>query len=383
MKVVHVITGLSTGGAEMALLKLLSHMDRAEFQPEIVSLTNVGVVGESIRALGIPVRSLGMSRGVPNPLFVLRLARMLRDARPDLVQTWMYHADLVGGLAAKLTGNLPVVWNVRHSYLEPHHTKRTTFWTARACARLSGHVPQRIVCAAEVSRRAHEALGYDAKRMVVIPNGFDLSKLRPDPEARRAVREELDIPEDAPLVGLVARFHPDKDHRNFVRAAAILHAQRPGVRFLMCGEGITRENGELTRWVEDAGIGEYCYLLGRRDDVTRINAALDVATSSSGSEGFPNVVGEAMACGVPCVVTDVGDSAAIVGGTGMVVPRQDHRALAEGWAKLLEMGAEERRTLGEKARRRVEERYSLDSVVAAYTTLYRTVVEESRQGSSA
>lgn len=367
----------------MALLKLLSRMDRAEFQPEVLSLTDVGVVGESIRALGIPVRSLGMSRGVPNPLFVPRLALRLQEAHPDLVQTWMYHADLVGGLSAKLAGNVPVVWNIHHTNLDPPHTKRTTLWTARACALLSDRLPRLIVCVAEVSKQAHEALGYDAKKMVVIPNGFDLSKLRPDPEARRAIREELNIPDDAPIVGLVARFHPDKDHRNFVRAAAVLHAQRPDVCFLMCGEGVTPENRELTRWIKAAGIGERCYLLGRRDDMPRINAALDVVTSSSSSEGFPNVIGEAMSCGVPCVVTDVGDSADIVGDTGVVVPPGDPRALAEGWTELLGMGAGERRMLGERARSRIEDRYSLESVVAAYAALYRAVIEESRQGPGA
>ena len=375
LKIAHVITGLSTGGAEMTLYKLLSRTDRTVFEPEVISLTTSGEVGEMMRALDIPVRALGMRRGVPNPLFVPHLTNLLRKLRPDVVQTWMYHADLVGGVAAKLAGNLPVVWNVRHSQLYPQQTKRTTIWTARTCALLSGFVPDRIVCAAEVSRRVHAQIGYKKQKMLVIPNGFDLSAFVPEPAARGSVRRELGISQSAPLVGLVARFHPDKDHGNFVRAAALLHARRrPDAHFLLCGEGVTPENQELSGWLEGAGVRERCHLLGPRNDVPRLYAALDVAVSSSSSEGFPNVVGEAMACGVPCVVTDVGDSAAIVADTGVVVPPRDPEALAGGMLKVLSLDGGERRGFGERARRRIGEHYSLESVVAAYEAMYAGLV---------
>jgi glycosyltransferase involved in cell wall biosynthesis len=263
--------------------------------------------------------------------------------------------------------------------LDPRHSKRTTLWTAKACAWLSGLVPDRIVVNAELSRRAHAKLGYKADKMVVIPNGFDLTAFVPDPSTRLSVRRELGIPEGAPLIGSVARFHPDKDHRNLVRAAALLHAERPEARFLLCGAGLAPENRELVGWIEEAGIGDRCFLLGLRKDVARLDAALDVATSSSRSEGFPNAIGEAMACGVPCVVTDVGDSASIVGKTGVVVPPQDPEALAAAWLRVLDMDAEEHRTLGERARRRVEERYSLKRVAAAYETLYAELAVRRRR----
>ena len=358
----------------MTLHKLLSHMDRAAFEPEVISLTTLGDVGERMRALGVPVRVLGMRRGVPDPIFVARLAGLLRKESPDIVQTWMYHADLIGGLAAKLAANLPVVWNVRHSHLHPGQTNRTTVWTARACARLSGSVPERIICAAEVSRRVHAKLGYKEEKMVVIPNGFDLSVFVPDVDARISVRRELGIPQVAPLVGLVARFHPDKDHYNFVRAAALLDARRPNVHFLLCGEGVTPENRELLGRLRSAGILDRCRLLGRRNDLPRLYAALDVAVSSSSSEGFPNVVGEAMACGVPCVVTDVGDSADIVADTGVVVSPRDPEALATGLREVLGLRTEERRALGDRARKRMGQHYSLRSVVAAYEQIYEGLV---------
>lgn len=374
-KITHIISDLATGGAEMMLYKLLSCMDGAAFENEVISLTNTGPVGEKIQMLGVPVRALGMRRGVPSPwdsMLAARLAYWLRRSRPDVVQTWMYHADLIGGLASELAGDTPVVWGVHHSYLDPQHSRRTTIWTAKACARLSGLVPTRIVCCSELSSEVHASLGYDAEKILVIPNGFDLTQFKPDPAARVSVRREFGVPEEAPLIGLVGRFSPEKDHHNFVQAAGLLHARKPKVRFLLCGSGVDWHNEELVRCIAAAGIRrDRCHLLGLRNDIPRLNAALDIATSSSSSEGFPTVIGEAMACGVPCVVTDSGDSAKIVGETGVVVPPRDFRALAEGWCRVLDMGARKRSELGEKARKRIEDHYSLESVTRAYTSLYK------------
>jgi glycosyltransferase involved in cell wall biosynthesis len=215
--------------------------------------------------------------------------------------------------------------------------------------------------------------------MVVIPNGTDVATFRPDPMARAAVRRELNLPEGAPLIGLVARFDPQKDPRNFVQAAARLHARRPEAQFLLCGHGMNWDNPALVRWIEGGGIRDRCYLLGRREDIPRLTAALDVATSSSATEGFPNVLGEAMACGVPCVATDVGDSAVIVGNTGHVVPPHTPGALADAWARLLDMPARERRDLGMRARERVASSFSIDSVVERYEALYRGLTSTSRE----
>lgn len=372
IKIVHVITGLGTGGAEMMLYKLLSSTHRDEFSHSVISLTDRGTLGSGIQALGVPVSVLGMHRGLPNPLDIWRLAKMLRRESPDLVQTWMYHGDLVGGLAARMAGNVPVLWGIRQSTFDSRRSRRRTQLVARLCARLSRWLPATIVCCSDMGRRSHEALGYDARKMVVIPNGFDLTAFAPDPQARSAVRQELGLDREALLVGLIARFDPQKDHENFIRAAGLLHRHRPDVHFVLCGDGIDRENTQLGGWIEAAGIGTHCHLLGRRRDMARLNAALDVATlSSSWGEGFPNVVGEAMACGVPCAVTDVGDSALIVGESGRVVPCRDPEALAAAWQELLDMPVEERRVLGAAARRRIEERYSLQAVVALYEQLYR------------
>lgn len=354
------------------LYRLLACTDQTAFEPRVISMTNIGPVGEKIRTLGIPVRALGMRRGVPNPLGLLRLARWLSSDSPHVVQTWMYQADLVGGMAAKLAGGMPVVWGIHSTGLDPRSVTRLKIWTVQACAWSSRWLPTRIVCCAKASGKVHTELGYGTEKIVVIPNGADTTAFKPVPEARLSVRKELDLPEGAPLVGLVARFDTPKDHRNFVQAATILHARLPGVRFVLCGDGITWENSQLAGWIDTAGLRSYCYLLGRRQDVPRLTAALDVASSSSFyGEAWPLVVGEAMACGISCVVTDVGDSALIVGDTGRVVPPKDPEALADAWHELLTMSPGERVRLGLAARRRIEEHFSLSDAVAQYEQLYK------------
>src|SRR6267154_4382029 len=183
-------------------------MDGARFENEVVSITGILDLATSMQAIGVRVRSLDMKTSAPNPMLVLRLAQWIRESKPDVIHTWMYHANLVGVLAARLAGNVPVVWGIHNSALDPRINKRRTMLVNRFCAFLSRRFPARIVCCSEASLRIHGSLGYSGEKMVVIPNGFDLEKIKPDPDARASVRQELGIPLDAPLIGIAARFHP-------------------------------------------------------------------------------------------------------------------------------------------------------------------------------
>ncbi len=282
----HVITGLGTGGSEMMLYRLLSALDRERFSPAVISLREEGPLAEKIRALGIPVKALGMRPGFANPLAQARLAGWLRAAQPALVQTWMYHADLLGGLAARWVG-LPVIWGLHNNVLDRRSTKRFTFWTVKACAWFSPWLPAKIISCSAAAAESHARLGYRREKMVVIPNGFDLQAFRPDAAARASVRAELGLPDDAPLIGLVARYDPIKDHHNFVEAAAYLRQRFPEVHFLLCGEGVTWQNAELGGWIRQKGLSSSFHLLGRREDAPSLTAALDIATNSSIGESFP------------------------------------------------------------------------------------------------
>lgn len=378
MNVVHVIVGLEVGGAELMLRRLLAAQYAAgDPQSCVVSLTTLGSVGALLREDGLDVRALGMRSFLDVPRAWWQLRGLLRKCKPDLVQTWMVHADLIGGLAARSAGLRALIWGVRTTdfSVNPLPT-RMVRWI---CARLSSRVPHTIVCAAEASRIAHVAAGYEARRMMVIPNGFDIEAWRPDPGAGAPVRAELGLSNDALVVGCVGRFHPAKDFGNFVAAAGLVADAQPRGRFLMIGRGLDRSNAELVRWIEATGRASHFVLAGERHDVNACLNAMDVFVLSSRSEGFPNVVGEAMATARACVVTDVGDAAMLIGDAGKLVPARDPRALAEGVLALLALPHAARQALGAAARERVVERFSLQRACARFTDLQQSVVDDVRR----
>ena len=376
MKLTLVITNLATGGAETMLLKLLQQLDRSRFTPTVISLVGLGEIGPRIQALGIPVHALGMPRGVPNPLMVLRLARLLRQLQPNVVHTWMYHADLLGGLAARLAGCRGVIWGIRQSNLSKELNKRSTLWVVKACALLSRRVPAQIISCSQRAKEVHAAVGYAADKLHVIPNGFDLDRFVPDALAHASVRAELGLAPDTPLVGLIARFDSQKNHFGFIEAAAQIHEQLPDVHFVLAGTDVDGSNAALNAAIAAQGLQARMHLLGRRDDVPRLMAALDVLASSSHGEAFPNVLGEAMACGVPCVVTDAGDSAEIVGSTGRVVAVADMAALAQQLLEVLRWPATQRAALGKQARARVQAQYEIGHVAGLYQAFYERVAAQ-------
>ena len=370
-RILFLTTGLYAGGAEVMLLRLLSLLDRQRFLPSVISLIQLGPVSEKIEQLGISVRSLGMQPGKPDLASIWRLACWLRSDRPHVIQTWMYHANLLGSVAAQLAGHIPTSWGIHHSDPLAHGYGPFTALTVKLCARLSRWMPKRIVCVSETSRQAHVAIGYAVDKMLVIPNGVDLAALKPDPAARRVTRQNLSVPTEAPVIGLVGRFHPQKDHQNFVCAAKLLVSRRPSVHFVLCGQDVTWENRELSTWIDEAGIRANCRLLGRREDIPELMASFDLATlSSCFGESFPNVIIEAMSCGVPCVVTDIGDSGHIVGPTGLVVPPRDAAALARAWERMLDLGREQLVQTGLQARQRIQDHFDLPQIVDRYQTLF-------------
>jgi glycosyltransferase involved in cell wall biosynthesis len=362
----HLLPGLKVGGAETMMAKLAAG---TRHRVTVVSLAGVDEVGELLRSRGTPVRALDMRPGRVSPPAFGRLLALMRELRPDVVQTWMYHADLLGGMAARMNG-IPVAWNLRRSTPYTGGVKLSTRLVVRACSVGSRWIPARIVSCSRAGGAAHAALGYAAAKITVIPNGFDTHGFRPDPAARAVLRAEWGVDDDAPLLGTVARFDAAKDHRTLLRALAHARARVPALRLVLAGRGMTAGNPVLAEWLDESGVRDACILLGQRNDAARINAALDGACLSSVSEGFSNSIGEAMSCGVPCVVTDVGDSAWIVGSTGLVVPPRDPGALGEAMASLAEHSAPARRALGDAARARILRDFSLPAVVERYDALH-------------
>lgn len=372
LRICHLITDLDIGGAEMSLFRLLSAIDRDRYACSVISLLEPGPVGRRIQELGIQVGSLGLKRGAMSLPGLSRLVVELRRNRPDVLMTWLYHADLLGLIAGKLTGVRSIVWNLRASDMDMSNYRPLSALTLRICAALS-HLPTAVLVNSERGRAYHSQIGYHPREWVLIRNGVDPAQFKPDRAARDDVRRELGLgPEDL-LIGLVARFDPMKDHSNFMAAARLVAQREKAVHFALVGKGIGCDNRSLAADLDRPPLAGRLHLLGERFDMPRLTAAFDVACSSSLSEAFPNTVVEAMACGVFCVVTDAGDSAAIVGETGVVVPPGNPDALSQGLLHAVAMGPAKRQAEGQAARERVIRNFGLERFVREYQDFFARI----------
>ena len=371
LRLMHLITSLNVGGAQMDLYKAITRFNPERISSTVVSLVPPGKIGKLIEDQGIPVLSVDMRPGRPNPLALFRLAAILRRFQPHILQTYLYHADLLGFLAGKLSRVPIILWNLKQSSMDFSRYRPTSGFTVWLCARLSRGV-KRILVNSLSGLKAHAALGYDAERMVMAPNGFEMTRFQPHPASYREVREELGIPSDARLVGILARFDPQKDHETFLKAAPLILAAHPETYFLMTGNGVAQDNPAFTKLLQANPVDpERLFILGERTDMPRLLASLDVFVSSSAfGEGMPTVIGEAMACGVPCVATDVGDSALMVGETGLLVRPRDPEELARAVGQVLAWPPAERFQRSQAARVRIQERFDIGKIAAQLETFY-------------
>jgi glycosyltransferase involved in cell wall biosynthesis len=368
LRVTHLITDLDVGGAERVLSRLVAGSNPDRVRHNVICMMRPGRVAAELEAAGCSVRTLGMKRGGASAGALVRLAWMLRRERTPILQTWLYHADLLGSLAGRLAGVRSIVWNVRCSDMDLSCYPPSTGQVLRALRHLS-RWPVAVIANSDVGRVAHEFLGLRPRRWEVIPNGFEIAT--PPATARAQLRQELALAPDTPMLGMLARFDPMKDHATFLHAASQLALRRPDVAFVLAGRGVTPDNAELQRLIAEGGLGGRVHMLGERADNIAILAALDVATLSSAfGEGCPNVIGEAMSCGVPCVATSVGDTARLIADTGLCVPPRDAEGLAGAWEDLLIRPAGQREALGARARERIRRYYGLDAMVARYLNLY-------------
>ncbi len=366
----HVITGLGAGGAEAMLVKLLERLDRRRFDAEVISLLPGGVNAERLGAMGIPVTSLRMDKGVADPRALLALRQLMKQRRPNLVQTWMYHADLLGGLAAAGAGVEHIVWNIQNSCLPPS-PKWHTRLACDASASLSDSVPERIVVCSSAGAAWHAERGYRRDKMVQIANGIDTVRFAPDAAARDHTRRQLGLKEDDVAIVLPARFAPEKDHRTFLAALALLVDHGHPVKAVLCGDGTAPDEAALSLLVDEAGVGDSVVRVGRHDDMPRLLNGVDIGClSSSHVEAFSNALGEAMATGLPCVATDVGDAGPMLGDAALVPPSRDPQALADALERVVALPPEGRRELGEELRERVRTLFSLERTVEQYEALY-------------
>lgn len=353
-----VITALGSGGAEMMLTQLITNLDRTRFAPEVITLIPGGKHTDILRAAGIPVHDLGMVAGKPSLSSLLKLRRLTKQIAPDLLVGWMYHGNLAATLASWIGHRAPVIWNVRQSLYDLAYEKRGSAMVIKALAHLAFN-PQHILYNSQISARQHEAIGYDATKTILVPNGFNTDAFKPDAAARASVRQELGLPPDAILIGRFGRNSAMKDYPTFIEAMKLL----PNAHAIIAGVGTSELKSTVT------GHSSFV-ILDERHDLPRLTAALDIACSSSAfGEGFPNVVAEAMCSGIPCVVTDVGDSAWLLQDAGKIVPPDDPKALAAALNELISLPSHERHALGQRGRQRILDQFSLPAVVSQFESL--------------
>lgn len=374
VSILFVTTGLQTGGAERMLVKLLKFIDRTRFDPYVISLIDKGTMGAQIEAHGIPVSALHINT-IPGLVCApWRLAALIRRGQFSLIQGWMYHGNLSAWAGRLLAGSRAMLsFGIRHTLYDLMGEHRNTRWVIRANAFVSRFTSS-CLFNSQVSVERHRLFGFKSPVMQVIPNGFEIDTFAPDPAGAQSLRTQLGLG-DSLVVGLVARFDPAKDHHTFLKAAARVRAERPDTRFVLVGRNVDWDNSQLVSWVRRLGLEESVLLLGERSDISALNSLFDVACLSSHMEAFPNVVGEAMACGTPCAVTDVGDCRAIVGDTGRVAAPRDADALAAAVEQLLQLHGDEREALGRQARARIVANFEITSVVANYMSHYAKLLD--------
>ncbi len=374
MKILFLIRSLETGGAQRQLALLASALRRRGHAVKIAVFYGGGQHEAELREAGVPVLLLRKRNRWDMLGFGVRLVGLLRRERPDILHGYMTVENILAGLAKPFLGRVKIVFGVRASDVDFGRYDRLRRLASRIETVLS-RVADLIVVNSLAGRAAAAARGFAAARMVVIPNGIDITLFRPDPAARARVRSQLRIAEGEWVVGMVARFDPIKDHETFLRAAAIGARAEARLRFVCVGDGPPERGASLRLLAEHLGLQGRLLWTGGRLDVPALLNAFDVATSSSAGEGLPNALAEAMACGVPCVATDVGDTARLLADTGIVVPPRDPQALAASWLELLSRWQDQGDALAVAARRRIVEEFSLEAMVSQSERCFRGLLE--------
>lgn len=366
-KIMHISTGLENGGAEGVLYRLCKH-DKQNTHI-VISLIGEGKYGPLLEAQGIKVYCLNMPAGKVTLKGLITLYKLIKKNPADVIQTWMYHADLLGGLVAKLAGKKSIFWNVRHSTIDTKESKKTLVIVAKACAFLSRWIPNQIIYCAQEAKSAHQELGYDNTKAIVIGNGYDLELFNIDPPQGAAFRQELSLTESQLLLTMIGRYNPQKDHLNLIKSLSLVKKSGYNFKLVLIGHKMDDNNQTLLNQINQFGLKDNTILLGQRTDIPSVmnGADLNILSSSFG-EGFPNVLAEAMACGTPCVTTKVGDAALIVGQTGWSVEPREHIQLAAAIEDAITQQQDKptwaKRTMA--CRKRVEENFSIQNMIVSY-----------------
>ena len=373
MQVLHIITGLKRGGAE-TLLYRICQFDK-EYNHTVISLTGTQDYGKMLNQINVSVYALNFSNSKINFFGLFKLYKLIREIKPDVVQTWMSHADLIGGVIARFAGIKNIFWGVHHTNLIKGESKRATMMIVKLNALLSYLVPKKIIYCAEKSREIQELIGFKKTKGVVIQNGYDVNSFYQDNSLSESFRNELDISLDEFVIGHVGSYDPLKDQKTLIKSFAYLDQNSFNFIAVLVGMNLDNGNNALVRLLKENGLIERVHLLGIRKDILAVMNGIDLFMLSSISEAFPNVLNEAMACGTPCITTDVGDAAFIVGKTGWVVKPKDPKALANASIQALKEKQSNNESWGQRkdaCRQRIVENFTFEKMIKKYKEVWVT-----------
>ena len=371
-KIMHIITSLEANGAQLMMLRLAEKMKENGYIIKVISLTSKNKISENLKINGIELSVINFeSLNLIYNLYIL--GKEIKKFNPNVVQTWMYHGDLIGGCIAKLVGVKLIFWNIRHSDVDKKGMKITTRIIARICAFLSKIIPTKIICNSQKAINIHKKIGYKKSKFIYIPNGFNLAKIYQSTEKKLNIRKKLKLKKDTLLIGTIGRFHKQKDYPTIIKAAKyIFDKKKKNIFFLFCGDNIDYQNKELCFLLKKYKLQNKVKLLGYRKDIHNIIFELDLLVSSSSyGEGFPNVIGEAMSLSIPCIATDVGDSKMIIRDSKYIVQPENSKKLAELILDFCKLSKNERKIIGIKNKKIIEKNYSIEKVFKTYINTYK------------
>ena len=374
MKVVHIITGLNNGGAEGVLYRLVTN-DRKNTHV-VISLMDAGKYGPLLVEDNIKTYYLELSRGSLSLSPLFRLKEIIKKEKPEIIQTWMSHADLLGGVVSKVLGHKNIIWNIRHSKLTFRASNIKTNAVVLTCMAMSNFIPKKILCCSERTYQDYAGYGYPKKKMTVISNGYEFDKFNTNSDLRKLVRTELGIAKDTNLLGMVARYDPNKNHHGLLRSLRLVKESNDNFKVILVGRDLNDNNNVIKNKIRELGLEEHILLLNQRTDIPAVMNALDIKILSSISgEGFPNVLAEAMACGTLCVATNIGDSSIIIDDYGWVVEADDDKLLANAILEALELkqNSTEWNRMKVLAKKHIIDNFSISLMVEKYNRIWNNV----------
>ena len=367
MKILHIITGLNKGGAE-TLLCNLCQFDK-EHEHEIISLSYVKDSQSLSSMHNFSIHSLNFPVGKIRIFGLFKLYKLIKKIKPDAIQTWLIHADLIGGIAARFSGIKNIFWGVHHTILLPGKVKFSTIFVLKCNAFLSNFVPKKIIYCAEKSRQIQESIGFNKSKGLVIQNGYDIKNFSQNDILRKDFRNELGCSDNTFLIGHVGSYHPLKDQSNLIDALAFLNKKGFNYSAVLVGKDLDHNNDDLVFKIRENELTDHIFLLGERNDIPAVMNGIDLFVLSSISEAFPNVLNEAMACGTPCVTTNVGDASLIVDNTGWVVSPKDPKAIANAVFKAVDEKQSDNLTWVKRkneCHKRIADHFTLEKMLKKY-----------------